>query len=196
MPRESHLVRPGRSAVRCLAAVLALSGCGGGSSPTAPTNTSSPPLSSATGTVVVHVPNEGFNHVTEGSSITYQHNPPASGPHYPVWARYAEYGTPLARGYWVHNLEHGAVVFLYRPDAASATIDALRDVYRSLPPDLECGLPRALLTPDPLMTRPIAVVAWDWVLDSDVVEPSAIADFVQAHRGNGREDICEGGTRP
>jgi hypothetical protein len=195
MPRKSLRVRPGTCSL--LALVLALSGCGGGgSSPTAPTDTSSPPLSNATGTVVVQVPNEGANHVSEGSSITYRHNPPASGPHYPVWARYAEYTTPLARGYWVHNLEHGAVVFLYRPDTASATIDALRGVYRTLPPDRECGNPRALLTPDPLMTRPVAVVAWDWVLDSDVVEPSAIVDFVQAHRGNGREDICEGGTRP
>jgi hypothetical protein len=45
------------------------------------------------------------------------------------------------------------VVFLYRPDTAAATVDALRSVYRSLPADPACGLPRALLTPDPLMTR-------------------------------------------
>jgi hypothetical protein len=134
--------------------------------------------------------------VSEGSAVTYQHNPPASGSHYPVWARYGEYTTPLARGYWVHNLEHGAVVFLYRPDTSSGTVTAFRNVYQSLPPDAECGIPRAILTPDPLMTRPIAVVAWDWVLDSDVVEPPAILDFVQSHRGNGREDVCEGGTRP
>lgn len=185
-----------RSLLPCLVVVLAISGCGGGSSPTAPSNVTSPPLSTDRGTVVVQVPNEGFNHVSEGSALTFRHNPPASGAHYPVWARYAEYTTPLARGYWVHNLEHGAVVFLYRPDTASATVDALRSVYRSLPADQECGLPRALLTPDPLMPRPIAVVAWDWVLDSDVVEPSAILDFVLSHRGNGREDICEGGTAP
>lgn len=186
------------STVLLVALLSALSACGGGSpsAPSAPPDVALPPLSSARGTVVVQVPNEGFTHVNEGSALSYQHNPPASGPHYPVWARYAEYSAPLARGYWVHNLEHGAVVFLYRPDTASATVDALRGVYRSLPPDPECGIPRALFTPDPLMTRPIAVVAWDFVLDSDIVEPSAILDFVQSHRGNGREDICEGGTRP
>jgi len=176
-----------------IGAAAALLRCG--SSPSAPTGTP-PPLSTTRGTVIVQVPDEGFNHVPEGSAVSYQHNPPASGPHYPFWARYGEYATPLARGYWVHNLEHGAVVFLYRPDTSSAVVTSLRDVFRALAPDRECGIPRALLTPDPLMPRPIAVVAWDWVLDSDVVEPQAINDFVAAHRGQGREDICEGGNRP
>jgi hypothetical protein len=49
------------------------------------------------------VANEGWTHVTEGSAITYAHNPPASGPHYPVWLRYEEFTTAQARGYWVHN---------------------------------------------------------------------------------------------
>jgi uncharacterized protein DUF3105 len=56
------------------------------------------------------VPNEGWAHVAEGSATSYRSNPPASGPHYPVWLRYREYAEPMARGYWGHNLEHGAVV--------------------------------------------------------------------------------------
>ena len=56
------------------------------------------------------VQNEGWVHVVEGSQVTYRHNPPASGPHYPVWARYQSYTSAVARPYWVHNVEHGAIV--------------------------------------------------------------------------------------
>jgi hypothetical protein len=142
------------------------------------------------------IPNEGWVHVAEGSAITYRNNPPASGPHYPVWLRYQEYPGVIARGYWVHNLEHGAVVFLYRPDAPAATVTALRDVFRGLPNDPQCGHPRALMLQDPLMPHAEAVVAADWLLDGETVDAQAIRDFVAQHRNHAPENICEGGDRP
>src|SRR5262249_48771411 len=33
-------------------------------------------------------------------------NPPASGDHLPSWGRWRTHSTPLARGHYVHNLEH------------------------------------------------------------------------------------------
>jgi plasmid stabilization system protein ParE len=170
-------------------AVLLLAGCGGGSSPTTGSLMQ-------TGSGVSQVANEGWIHVPEGTAITYVHNPPASGPHYPVWARYEEFSAPLGRGYYVHNLEHGAIVFLYRPDAPAATISALRDVFRSLPADPECGHPRALMTPDPLIPRPISVVAADWLLEAESVDAAAIRTFASVHRSHAPEDICASGTRP
>lgn len=175
-------------------AVLFAAGCSGSDGPGAPTT---PPTPGPAGTVVVQVRNEGWGHVLEGSAITYASNPPASGPHYPVWARYEAHATPLARGYWVHNLEHGAIVMLYRPDTPAAVVSALSDAYRSLPVDPQCGHARALLTPDPLLPRPmIAVIAADWLLTADGVDGPAIRDFTLAHRGRAPEDVCQGGTRP
>ena len=142
------------------------------------------------------VPNEGWVHVTEGSAITYRSNPPASGPHYPVWLRYGEYAGVIPRGYWVHNLEHGAVIFLYRPDAPAATAGALRDVFRGLPNDPQCGHPRALMLQDPQMTQAVAVVAADWLLAGETVDAQMIRDFVAQHRNHAPENICEGGSRP
>jgi hypothetical protein len=136
------------------------------------------------------VANEGWAHVPEGSAITYRHNPPASGPHYPVWLSYQEFTTALPRGYWVHNLEHGAVVFLYRSDAPAATVTALRDVFRTLPNDPQCGHPRALMLPDPVMPRPVAVVAADWILEGDTVDAQMIREFVSQHRNHAPENIC------
>jgi hypothetical protein len=144
----------------------------------------------------VSVPNEGWAHVAEGVDVTYRHNPPASGPHYPVWARYELFTAPLARPYWVHNLEHGAIVLLHRPDAAPSLVQALQDAYRSLPADPACGHTRSLLTPDPLLDRAVAVVAADAVLRGDCVDAAAIRQFTTARRGRAPEDVCTPGSRP
>jgi hypothetical protein len=142
------------------------------------------------------VANEGWVHVAEGSAVTYRNNPPASGPHYPVWARYQAYTTALARPYWVHNLEHGAIVFVHRPDAPAAALATFNETFRALPNDAQCGHPRALLTPDAQLTRPFTVIAANFVLEGDCVSPDAIRRFALAHRGQGPENICDSGTRP
>jgi hypothetical protein len=172
--------------------VLAAAGCGGG--PEAPS--SLPPSSGSQGTVVVPVANEGWAHVLEGSIVRYTSNPPASGSHYPVWARYEEFTAVLPRGYWVHNLEHGAIVFAYRPDAPPAVVSALRGVYRALTPDAVCGHSLALMTPDPELPRPIAVLAADWALTADGVDAATITAFVAARRNRGPEQVCSPGVRP
>ena len=176
------------------AGFLLLSGCGGGgdggSPVTAPT---SDPSCQA---VVASVPNEGWIHVPEGSAVNYRANPPASGPHYPVWARYQEHTTAVPRPYWVHNLEHGAIVFAYRPDAPAGAVSTLREVYQSLPNDPACGHRRALMLPDPLLPRATAVVAADFVVSSDCVNAGIVRDFAIGRRGLGPEQVCQDGTRP
>ena len=179
------------AAARVVVSLLAAASfrCGGSEGPT------DPPSTGTQGTVVTPVMNEGWLHVAEGSVVRYVNNPPASGPHYPVWARYQEFTTPLARGYWVHNLEHGAVVFLHRPDAPASVISALRGVFRGLSADRDCGHPLALMTPDAELPRPIAVVAADWVLTADGVDAPTIEAFVAARRNHGPEQVCAPGTR-
>src|SRR6185503_1451569 len=157
-------------------AVLAVA-CGGPTEPGPP-----PPDDPACAMTETGVANEGWNHVAEGSAVTYRHNPPASGPHYPVWLRYQAYTSAIARPYWVHNLEHGAIVLLHRPDAPAAAVSTLNEVLRSLPLDSECGHARALLLPDPLLDRPFAAVAANFALTGDCVSPSAIRSFTTAHR--------------
>jgi hypothetical protein len=168
-----------------------LSSCGGGGGSTNPT-----PPTPAAGCATQAVANEGWLHVAEGQPITYRHNPPASGSHYPVWARYQEHTTTVARGYWVHNLEHGGVVFLYRPSAPAAAVTALRDAYRALPNDPACGHKRALLTADPDLPTDTAVVAADFQLEGGCTSAGAIRAFVDARIGRGPEQVCADGNRP
>ena len=167
-----------------------LSACGGGGPSTPnPTPTVAPGMPQ-----VMNAASEGWAHVAEGSATTYQANPPASGPHYPAWGRYREHTNVLARGYWVHNLEHGAIVLLYRPDAPANVVSELRQAYQALPNDPSCGHKRALMTPDPLLPRPVAAVAAQRVLMSDRLDPSWVRAFTDSFRGQGPEAVCQDGS--
>ena len=185
-----------RKTVKYAAAwLLALLAACGGEGPSTPTPSPTPTLSPVPGMPpVTNVASEGWAHVAQGSDVAYQANPPASGPHYPVWGRYREHASALARGYWVHNLEHGAIVLLYRPDAPAAAVAELRQAYEGMPNDPACGHRRALMTPDPLLPQPVAAVAALRVLMANRLDPSWVRAFTDAYRGQGPEAVCQDGT--
>lgn len=171
---------------------VACIGCGCGAPIT--TTTTLPP---AAGCVTTAMPIRGFNHVATGSGIDWADDPPSSGNHYPIWARWGLYTDPVPRGYWVHDLEHGGVVVLHRPDVGAQAIAALHAAFDAIPLDPSCTHRRTVLTPDPLLaSAPIAVVSWGWQMLCDGVDQQAIVDFATVHRGNGREDLCAQGGYP
>jgi hypothetical protein len=144
---------------------------------------------------VESVPYEGAYHVPVGTEIEWQHNPPASGPHYPIWTTYVDHTDVVPRGFWVHNLEHGAIVLVYRPDAPADVVAAVHAGYAAIPPDPECPHKRALATADPLLPTSFAAIAWDWVMEcTGVVDVQSILDFTAEHRGHGGEDLCGQGA--
>jgi hypothetical protein len=142
------------------------------------------------------VPNEGWKHVEVGSEITWANNPPASGPHYPYWAQYGIFAEAVPRGYWVHNIEHGTVVLLYRPDAPEEAIASVKAAYNALPTDPECGLKRAVLTPDPELDTPVAAVAADHVIKGETLDADDVLNLYQHCRCTAPEDICAEGAYP
>ena len=88
------------------------------------------PSSTAVPAQDIAVPDQGREHVDEGTPVTYKHVPPASGPHYPVTLQYGLYEQDVPEGYWIHNLEHGAIVILYKcsqpcPDLVKSLGDML-----------------------------------------------------------------------
>lgn len=143
-----------------------------------------------------HPPYEGRYHFAEGRTVTYVHNPPASGPHWPVWLRWERYTTPMRREYWVHNLEHGAIVLLYHPDAPAAVVAGLNAAWDAIPDDAPCDHKRVVMTPDPLLDQDFAVVAQGTVLNCDRPDVARILAFVATYRNHAREQICDQGARP
>jgi len=139
--------------------------------------------------------NESWKHENDPGAHVYEANPPSSGPHYPVWASWGVHDDVVERGQWVHNLEHGGVVFLVGDDASATAKDELRAAFDALPDDPECGHPRALLTRDPLLDDPVAVVAADVVLvpgalDGGVLARDRTLAFATACRNRAPENVC------
>lgn len=140
--------------------------------------------------VDVAIPNEGAGHVEEGSQITYAHNPPASGTHYPAYLQYGLYEEPdIPPGYWVHNLEHGAVVILYKcpqtcPDLVEQ-LGGLLDQFRMSKWDNR----KIVIVPYNDMDVPLMAVAWDVQMSLDQFNAQALLDFYDRYVDQGPEDI-------
>lgn len=143
-------------------------------------------------------------HVPDGQPVFYEQNPPAAAPHYEMWAQWNAYAAPVPRPYWVHNLQHGGVAILYRPDAPSQVIDALQAAYDAVPPYVNaargagtCGARLVIMTPDPELPDTFAVVAYDWMMTGDCVpRPADVVDFVVRRRDAGGESECADGAWP
>jgi hypothetical protein len=139
-------------------------------------------------------------HLAEGTAITWPTNPPSGGPHYPVWATWTVHASPVPRGYYVHNEEHGGVVLLYKcTDAMSCTNaeNFLKSVMDAAPIDPSCTPPtrsRILVTRDDAIPTPFAAAAWGWTYVSDCPDMASLLDFVKAHEAKGPEDLCANGS--
>jgi hypothetical protein len=147
--------------------------------------------------------NEGAAHMPDGSPVTWNANPPASGTHYDDWAVWDRtYSTPIPRGYWVHNLEHGGIVLLHNCSACAAEIDRLTAIRIGLPTDGMCAAPvqhRVLVTPDPDLPAGIkfAAIAWDFAWTATCVSEQEIGAFIVQHYGGGPEPTnCAAGAFP
>jgi hypothetical protein len=158
---------------------------------------------------IERVANEQRIHIPFDQAPRYLHNPPVSGEHYSLWARWQIYTEAVPRGFWVHNLEHGGVVFLYRPDAPQSLVDALVRVYNAIPNDGICTHPRALLTPDPLLDAPWAVtvsgpenpttgeLGFGYMIKAQGIESEqALVRFAVEYRNRSVEQVCDHGDYP
>jgi hypothetical protein len=141
-------------------------------------------------------------HVPIGTDIQWDSNPPSNGPHFPIWAAYQAYTSPVPRGYYVHNEEHGAVVFLYNcGDAGCPGIVAgLQAASDAIPDDPVCATAgggvrvRTVITPDPLIDVPVAAAAWGWVYKAQCLDAPTLQSFTLQHYAMGPEVNCSNGT--
>jgi len=166
---------------------------------------------------VVAVPLEPRSHIPQSQTPTYAANPPVSGPHWVVWARWQMYTVTVPRGNYVHNLEHGGVIFLYKPDAPRKLVDSLTRVYKAIPNDVgwnetgvvaPCSHPRAILTPDPSLDTPWAVTVSGpenpapplgngYVIKGSCIRrEQALVDFAVQRRNMAIEHFCDDGGYP
>ena len=147
--------------------------------------------------VVAEHPSEGANHMPVCSPLTFGTNPPSSGNHYGIWAAYQSYERAIARGFWVHSLEHGAVVITYNcPGGCPSEVAEVQAYIDSLPSDCGSTPRRIILTPDPELDVRFAASSWGFTLRANCFDRAAFAAFQDAHYGRGPESICGGGVDP
>jgi hypothetical protein len=152
--------------------------------------------------VVQSFPDDGHAHVADGSPVAYCTMPPSSGTHYGDWARYRTYDTPVPWGYLVHDMEHGAVIVLYKCAGSCPAVAAqLQAVIDARPVDALCdpdaGVSRrVILAPAPDLDVPIAAAAWQWTYKASCVDAASLGAFIDAHYAMAAENFCGDGAYP
>jgi hypothetical protein len=139
-------------------------------------------------------------HIAVCTPIQYPTNPPTGGPHYPYWAAFKTYTTPVPRGFYVHDLEHGAIVITYNcPGGCDAELSQLQAWIDARPADPLCTAPlrsRIVVTPDPLLDVRFAASAWGWALKSQCFDLAMLGPFIDAHYAMAPENFCIDGIDP
>ena len=125
------------------------------------------------------IPSEPASHVTGG--VDYTDTPPTGGDHDPCWAAWGVHDEPVPDESWVHNLEHGGVVFLYRcPEGCAEDV-------ADLAAHIEALGPTALLTEYDQMAYSFGAVAWEHRLQLDCYDWGTLEAFYEAHVDQGPE---------
>ena len=103
-------------------------------------------------------------------SVEYPQNPPAGGPHNPVWLNCGVYEQPVPNENAVHSLEHGAIWITYDPALPPEQVQRLRE---ALPASY------ALLSPYPGLPAPVVVSAWNAQRTLTGADDPRLPEFVQ-----------------
>ena len=145
------------------------------------------------GPVGMTTDNQSSTHVASGTKIRYASCPPTSGQHFnargfaPLPARFYGPDADASPGGWVHNLEHGYVVALYRCEGgtcpSSEQLEGLRSFAANGPPTetaASCGIRSKLVVACfDQMPTPFALLAWDRALLPDAFDKARAQAFAE-----------------
>ncbi|MDQ3767037.1 MAG: DUF3105 domain-containing protein [Actinomycetota bacterium] len=138
--------------------------------------------------IQTYEPQKG-DHIEDGASHPpYNSDPPTSGPHYVDPALPGFYPAPLRPEQLVHNLEHGQIVFWYRPDASEETITAIEALIDREPPAQEAALLAAPYDGVPASDS-FVLTAWGASQSCDGVSQEVVDEFRARYQGLGPERI-------
>ena len=144
----------------------------------------------------------GRNHADTGSNVTYEFCPPTSGSHYnasrlgPIPALFYGKDDTTVPGGWIHNLEHGGMVVLYRcPEGCGTDAQtSLAGLQQQLPASPLCGFPpgsSVVVTRFDQLPTPYAAVVWGRVFFLDTLDVGAITTFYGQSADRAPEPQCQ-----
>lgn len=133
------------------------------------------------------------------SDIDYPSQPPASGPHFGVWADFLVYDEEVPWGFLVHSLEHGAIVFGYDcPSGCPEVLQAFGSIIEAHGPDPLCEShpstdARFIVVPMSGLDAPVVALAWEHAYTATGIDEASLGEFVAMHYGMAPEDLCVAG---
>jgi hypothetical protein len=105
-------------------------------------------------TVKAFVPHGQPTHVNSlTAKLPWNTNPPSNGQHYPIWAVWGFYTSPVNPRQVVHNEEHGGVILWWGSKVPASTVAKLQSFYLQQ----STGV---FGTPYPPLGSKIAITAW------------------------------------
>jgi hypothetical protein len=121
--------------------------------------------------------------------IDYPDKPPAGGPHHPCWARWGVHDQPVLDDNWVHNLEHGGVVLLYRcPEGCATEVENLTTFVAEHN--------RTLLTAYDDLPQRYGAVAWGARITMDTLDLPTLDAFYKLYFDHAPESIDQNAGPP
>lgn len=129
-------------------------------------------------------PNEGQTHVPVGTVVAYQTDPPTSGNHYPDPQEGGFYSQPIAAGFLVHSLEHGAVEIYYN---AAMLTDAELNRIRALAAAHPGTFAQVIAVPRNDAQYAVILTAWQHRLRLAAFDSVRIDGFMTLFLGHGPE---------
>jgi hypothetical protein len=131
----------------------------------------------AAGCVYRAFPDEGRDHVTKKlTAANFKTNPPTSGAHNPNPAADGVYaaGNEPAIENWVHTLEHGRVLFQYRPGTSAPIVSQLQKLLDEDVKGSGNGYHSVLMQNNSKMPFQVAAVAWRHYMGCNEFTPKSI----------------------
>ena len=135
-------------------------------------------LTGASASKARDVPSLGNRHIRVGTSgaVSYNSDPPTSGPHYPTIVSWGVHRKPIDRGFQVHNLEDGGVLVQYGCADCPELVKKLENLVRGYSKYV-------ILAPYPSMKHRIALTAWGKIDTLEAYDEKRITAFINAFRG-------------
>ena len=137
-------------------------------------------------------PSEGGvgQHIAQDAPLRQRNDPPSSGPHYASRAAYGVTTAPVAPGNWVHALEHGGIVVLYRcgdPEDCAERASLLRREVYTPAREGASGERKLVITPYPGLDTPYAALAWGRILQQQELDAAEMLLFYDRYLDRGPE---------
>ena len=112
-------------------------------------------------------------HLLGNSEVTWQTNPPTSGPHYPIPPKGGEYDYQLSNLEQVSFLESGGVIIQYRPDRDDIDHQKLHSFSSA----------SVIVAPNKTIESALISTAWTWKLSCEKYDSESLNNFIKDHEG-------------